>query len=103
MNTFIVADSCCDLPLSFVESHKDHLEIIGMPVKIDGFEYFDDLGKTFTHEKLYEKLRQGIIPATSQINTYRFSQMFEKHVKANKTIIYIGFSSGMSGTYYSAF
>jgi DegV family protein with EDD domain len=102
VSTFIVVDSCCDLPLSFVESHKDVLEIIGMPVHIDGFDYHDDLGKTMSHDDLYSKLRQGIMPATAQINTYRFSELFKEKAKHFDTVLYIGFSSGMSGTFDNA-
>ena len=102
MSTFIVVDSCCDLPLSFIEEHQDFLEVIGMLVNVDGFEYYDDLGKTFTHDALYSKLRQGIMPSTAQINTYRFSEIFEKHVALNQTVVYVGFSSEMSGTFNSA-
>ncbi|MCH4888043.1 DegV family protein [Acidaminobacter sp. JC074] len=102
MKTFIVVDSCCDLPLSYVESNKDVLDIIGMPVNIDGFEYYDDLGKTFTHEALYGKLKEGILPSTAQINAYRFAEKFKEHIKDHDTVIYIGFSSGLSGTINNA-
>lgn len=102
MSTFIVVDSCCDLPLTFIEAHQACLEVIGMPVNVDGFEYYDDLGKTFTHDALYSKLRQGIMPSTAQINSYRFSEIFEKHVALNQTVVYVGFSSEMSGTFESA-
>lgn len=102
MSTYIVVDSCCDLPLDYVEQHCDLLDVIGMPVNIEGFEYYDDLGKTFTHNELYDKLRQGVMPSTAQINSYRFSELFEKHLEKHETIIYIGFSSGMSGTLNNA-
>jgi len=102
MSTYIVVDSCCDLPLEYVEKNKDVLDIIGMPVNIDGFEYFDDLGKTFTHDSLYAKLKEGVIPATAQINSYRFSEKFKEHLEDHNTIIYIGFTSGMSGTIMNA-
>lgn len=98
MNTVIVVDSCCDLPLTYIEENSDYIDVIGMPVSIEGVDYIDDLGKTFKHEMLYKKLREGIMPSTAQINTYRFSQLFEKHVGENKSIIYIGLSSSMSGT-----
>lgn len=102
MSTYLIVDSCCDLPLEYIEKHDDVLDVIGMPVNIEGFEYYDDLGKTFTHDELYEKLRQGIMPSTAQINSYRFAEMFEKHLENHETIVYIGFSSGMSGTLESA-
>ncbi len=102
MKTIIVVDSCCDLPLSYVEENSDYLDVIGMPVNINDFDYFDDLGKTFTHDEFYSKLREGIIPSTAQINAYRFLETFSKHLNDGNSIIYIGFSSNLSGTYNSS-
>lgn len=44
MNIKILTDSCCDLPLSFVASNSDLLEVLGMPIQIQGREIIDDLG-----------------------------------------------------------
>jgi DegV family protein with EDD domain len=73
-----------------------------MPVNIEGHEYFDDFGKTLSHYEFYSKLRLGIMPSTSQINMFRFSEMFKKHYNEGKSIVYIGFTSGMSGTFNNA-
>lgn len=102
MSTYLIVDSCCDLPLDYIEKHRDVLEVIGMPVNIQGYEYYDDLGKTLTHDELYKKLREGVMPSTAQINSYRFAEIFEKHLEKHQTVLYIGFSSGMSGTLESA-
>lgn len=42
------------------------------------------------------------MPTTSQINSYRFYEVFEKYIKENYSIIYIAFSSALSGTYNSS-
>jgi DegV family protein with EDD domain len=98
MNTVIVIDSCCDLPLEYIEAHKETIKIIGMPVNIDGEEWVDDLGKTLKHEYLYSKLAEGVMPTTAQINMYQFQQTFETLTQDNKSIVYIGLSKGLSGT-----
>ena len=36
MNIKIITDSCCDLPLSFVEDNADLLTVLGMPIQIAG-------------------------------------------------------------------
>lgn len=42
------------------------------------------------------------MPITSQINSFRFFEAFEKYAKENIPIIYIAFSSALSGTYNSS-
>lgn len=102
MNIKIITDSCCDLPLEFVEANQDLLMVLGMPIQIQGREIIDDLGKTFKRSEFYSLLRQGIMPTTSQINTYRFEKAFTEALKENKEVVYLGFTSGMSGTFNSA-
>lgn len=104
MNTKIkiITDSCCDLPLKYVDDHVDHLLVLGMPVQVDGVEIIDDLGKSYTHKSFYEKLRQGTMPTTSQVNAYRFEEAFKSAVEQGFNVLYLGFSSAMSGTYNSA-
>ncbi len=99
MKTIILTDSSCDLPLAFVEKNATSLDFIGIPFNLDGIEYFDDFGKTLSHDKFYEKLRDGIIPSTAQINFYTFTQIFKQHYDIGNSVIYLGLSSGLSGTY----
>ncbi|HAS74270.1 MAG TPA: fatty acid-binding protein DegV [Clostridiales bacterium UBA8960] len=102
MKIKIFTDSCCDLPLEFVEANEDILEVLGMPIQINGVEVIDDLGKTFDRSEFYNKLRQGTMPTTSQINAYRFDESFRQALAEGNEIVYIGFTSGMSGTFNSA-
>lgn len=102
MSSIIITDSTCDLTLEYVQENADVLDTIGMPVNVDGYEYLDDFGKSLSHDEFYAKLRSGVMSSTAQINAFRFREMFEKHYKAGKSIIYIGFTSGMSGTFNNA-
>lgn len=102
MSIIIITDSCCDLPLTYVEANQDILEVLGMPVHINGEDYIDDLGQTLSHDTFYEYLRNGIMPSTSQINAYRFEEAFKRNIELGHEILYIGFTSGMSGTYNSS-
>lgn len=102
MTIKIFTDSCCDLPLDYVEANQDILHVLGMPIQLEGVEIIDDLGKTFDRSAFYGKLRQGIMPTTSQINAYRFDEAFREAVEVGSEVVYIGFTSGMSGTYNSA-
>lgn len=102
MGTIILTDSCCDLTLEYIEQNSDVLDFLGMPVNIDGYEYLDDFGKTLPHSEFYSKLKSGIMPSTAQINSYRFYEKYKKHCGNGDSVLYLGFSSNMSGTYYNA-
>ncbi len=102
MRIKIITDSCCDLPLRYLEAHQDTIEVIGMPIVINGKEYIDDLGKTLSHNDFYNLLREGTMPRTSQINVYRFAEAFTHAISNDYAVVYLGLTSGMSGTYNSA-
>lgn len=102
MGIILLIDSGCDLPLEWIEDNKSYLEVIGMPISIENEGYIDDFGKNLSHNFLYSKLRQGIMPRTSQITAYRFLESFEKHYALGNSILYIGFTSHMSGTFNNA-
>ena len=102
MTMKIFTDSCCDLPYQFVESNSDILSVISIPVQINGEEYLDDLGKTLPHEKFYGYLREQIMPTTAQINSFMFANEFRKELEKGNDVLYLCFSSGLSGTYNSS-
>ncbi len=53
-------------------------------------------------EEFYRRLRNGSFSVTSQINPEAFIEEYERLIKeGQKEILYIGFSSGLSGTYGS--
>lgn len=100
METVIIMDSCTDLPLSYVEANK--IPTLSLTCLLKGKEYPDDFGKTLTHKDFYRIVRDGEMPTTSQVNTYQFVEEFKKHLELGRSIIYIGFSSALSGTVNSA-
>lgn len=54
-----------------------------------------------SHKEFFEKLRTGSLPTTSQINPEQAREALEPLAKEGKDILYIGFSSGLSGSYNS--
>ena len=55
---------------------------------------------SFTLEdRFYEKLKAGKLVKTSQINPHDAEVMFEEVLSEGKDLLYIGFSSGMSGSF----
>ncbi|WP_040215140.1 DegV family protein [Clostridium polynesiense] len=101
MNKIIImTDSSCDLPLKFIKDNN--IPYLGIACNFRGEEYFEDFGETLGYKEFYDAVREGEMPTTSQINSYRFSEEFKKFAKEGKTVIYLAFSSALSGTYNSA-
>lgn len=100
MDYQIFTDSCSDLPLSLVESHN--ISIISMIVTVDGEEYIDDLGKTFDRDAFFQQLKEGKQAATSQINIGTYYEAFKPFVEKGVPILYLAFSSALSGSYNNA-
>lgn len=100
MQTVIITDSCSDLPLSFIEG--SNVEALSLTCHFKDEEYKDDFGKSISYKDFYNRVRNGETPTTSQINTYTFVEEFKKYISMGKSIIYIGFSSALSGCVASA-
>ena len=100
MNTVLITDSCSDLPLEFVEN--SNIKILSLTVHFKNKEYKDDFGKTIKYKDFYSALREGEITTTSQINVQTFADAFKEAVSLGNSVIYLGFSSALSGCVSSA-
>lgn len=78
------------------------VEIIPMQVEIGGREFSYGPHGDITAAEFYELQRAGNFASTSQINPLVYFQSFEPYLKGGKDILYLCFSSGLSGTYQSA-
>ncbi|SEK83160.1 EDD domain protein, DegV family [Carnobacterium iners] len=96
----IMTDACCDLPLDFVEENGIH--VINMTINLNGNEYLDDLGKTFDREAFFQSVKNGEIATTSQINIGTYFETFKYYIENNEPVLYLAFSSGLSGSYNNA-
>ncbi|WP_461215187.1 DegV family protein [Lacticaseibacillus sp. GG6-2] len=96
----LLTDSACDLPYQTLQ--EAHVDFVSMHVDVDGADHIDDLGETFDVDSLYEQIDKGVMPTTAQVNIGQFVDFFTPYVKANTPILYLGFSSGLSGTFASA-
>jgi len=94
----ILADSACDLPKSFYE--ENHVTLFPLKVEINEQEYEDV--KTIDPKTVYDAIRSGIVPKTSQVSPLLFEEVFTEMAKKNEDGIYIAFSSELSGTYSTA-
>lgn len=96
----IVTDSCCDVPYQLLAEKE--VAFIPMLVNINGKEYLDDLGQSFDYEQFLQSLRDKQQPTTSQINVGRYIEFFKPYCEKGEAVLYLCFTSGMSGSYNSA-
>ncbi len=94
----IMTDSSCDLPASL--ANEMELTVLPLYVDVDGQKYTNYLDeREISFSEIYAKLRTKCPAKTSAVNTNDFMEPMENLLKAGKDVLYIGFSSGLSGTY----
>lgn len=94
----LITDSTCDLPADFAE--KRGLEVMPMVFLMDDKVYNHYLdGREMSVKDFYNNLRNGKLPKTTQISYNSYLEYFEQFLRDNKNILYISFTSGLSGTY----
>ena len=91
-------DSTCDLPKDIYKKYD--IEVVTLTYEIDGVEYTDLYG--LSYEEFYKKMRDGFMTKTSQVTPDVFETKFQRAIDDGKGILYLAFSSGLSGTYNSA-
>ena len=93
----IVTDSTTDLPKSYYE--EKGIPVVSLSYIMDGVTYEDMNG--LSSQEFFDKIRNGSMPTTSQINPDQAKEALEPMVKEGKDILYIAFTSGLSGSYNS--
>lgn len=93
----IVTENTCDLPRSYYEENGIVMMSLNFLLEGQTYTYEDALPET----EFYEKLRNGSMPTTSQVNPEKAAEIFEKLAKEGKDVLDIVFSSGLSGSYNS--
>ena len=94
----LVVDSICDLHKSIVE--KYNIAVLPLFVTIGEKSYRDEVDIHL--DEVYSAMREGIVPMTSQISSGDTEALFRSFCEAGDDIIYLSFSSGLSGTYQLA-
>lgn len=100
MSYIIITESTTDLSPEMIKE----LDLVVIPLQYHMGEntYNDCPGGGITIVEFYNKLRCGATATTSQITPGVFEEEFEKYLKDGKDVLYVGFSTGLSGTYNSA-
>ncbi|PWM46474.1 MAG: fatty acid-binding protein DegV [Clostridiales bacterium] len=98
MNFEIVTDSSCNLTNALIKE-------LGLHIMSLTYRFGDEVYKTFEEDKetdmksFYARLRNGETATTSLATYESFEKVAIPLLESGKDILYIGFSSGLSGTY----
>ena len=97
----IVSGATGDMPQSVIEELGLHVIPMNVRVGEQDYLYHPD-EKNLSCKEFYTKLSAGEDAVTSQITPIVFKEVFESYLKEGKDVLYISFSSGLSGTFNSA-
>ena len=97
-NYVILTDSTTDISQAIAD--EINVKVWPMQFELDGLAYrnFPD-EREMKSDDFYDLMRSGKMPKTSQINVVDFCEYFSEYLEKGLDILYICFSSGLSGTY----
>lgn len=90
----IMTDTTADLPEDYIQEHG--LKILSLSYTIEGETY--DREHPLDVGEFYAKMRAGSMPTTSQVNPEQAREAMTACLKEGNDVLYIAFSSGLSGT-----
>ena len=94
----LFTDSNTDLPADLVQQLD--LSVIPMLFEMDGKSYYNyPDNHEMDPKEFYAALRGGKVCTTSQVSPSRFDEIFSPVLESGRDILYLCFSSGLSGTY----
>lgn len=96
MNDYVIfADSACDISPEALKEWNVDCCSLSLVFSGSDKEYYDH---DIESKVFYDRMRNGEMPKTSAINMGRFLTYFENYAKQGKNVMYLAFSSGLSGT-----
>ncbi len=97
----LYTDSNTDLSPELVQQMD--VQVIPMLFDMDGQSYYNypDNHEMDPHD-FYQALQGGKVCTTSQVSINRFVEIFEPELQQGNDILYLAFSSGLSGTFNSS-
>jgi DegV family protein with EDD domain len=97
----VVTDSTADVP--YEELKRLEVEVVPMEFIIDEkvYRHYAD-AREMSFSEFYENIKAGRKVSTTQINYFTYESAFKPILKSGRDILYISFSSGLSGTFQSA-
>jgi len=98
MSYEIVTDSSANLTDEMIIRYK--INIISLIFRVGDKEFYSyTKGETTDNKKFYEMMRNGETISTASIDLQLCRKVFEETLKKGKDVLYIGFSSALSGSF----
>lgn len=98
MSFAIVTDSSSNLPEDIIDQYD--LAVLPLTFMVDGEEYRSYLkGEKTDLSQFYTMMREGKVITTSLPNLKESRETIEALLREGRDVLYLGFSSGLSGTY----
>ena len=101
MSYVVFTDGCSNLPGTLIKRFDIHMLPCSYVLDDEPGIYEGDID-VFDSHAYYEQLRNGAVMKTSLLNTQLFMEHFSPVLAEGNDIIYVGMSSGISGTIQSA-
>lgn len=101
MSFAIFTDACSNLPGSVLNGRQIRTLPASYTIGDEHITYLGDID-AFDARTHYDLLREGVSVRTSLINAQQFLDHFRTALEAGLDVVYIGLSSGISGTYQAS-
>lgn len=100
MSFTVMTDTSANLPASYLRSN----DVVAVPFSyfVGEMEYLCPAADEFDGSAYYDSLRQGTEVKTALINQQRYIDYFEPVLADGRDILFIGMSSGISGSFQVA-
>lgn len=100
MNFAIFTDTSANLPTP--DTKKLDLSVVPLSYSVDGVEHECLDTERFQAAAYYESMKGNTVIKTSQVNPQKYVDYLEPVLKAGRDILFVGMSSGISGSFASA-
>jgi len=101
MKFSVFTDGCSNLPGRILQQLQIHCLPCSYVMDDVPGTYYGDIDDFDTHA-YYDKLRAGSTMKTSLLNSQLFMDHFRPHLQQGMDVVYVGLSSGVSGTLQAA-
>lgn len=90
----ITTDNNCDLPMTYLETHR--VGLMSLSYTVEGQTY--DVEHPMPEADFYARMRAGAMPTTAQVNPEEARRALEEALQTHDSVLHIAFSSGLSGS-----
>ncbi len=95
----LFTDSAADVPLNYREKYQ--IDVVPLSIIFGETEFIDQV--TLSIAEFWDRLiNSDELPSTNQVNPHQFAEAFKPYLDDGYTILYVGLSAALSGTFQSA-